>query len=1094
MKNLKLILILILIFAVDSYAQIGGTVYVGSGQTYTSFTRDAAAGLFRTINNVGLSSNLTVYVTSDITNEDGAILLNQWSTGSSYTVTILPSAATIRNIYGSNSSSLISLDGADNVTFDGRYSGSGVYFNIYNTNSDGSVIQMRNGATYNTIQYCKLGSRDDGTTGTQGTIGFRSTTNTTGNSYNTISYCEIYNSDATDLPVNGVYSEGNASYPNSNNTISNNKIYNFDSYGIYIKFTGNGNNWTITDNSIYYNATTSTATQGGIYFTPGPNSSGNTISGNYVGGTAEQCTGNHWVNSGNVTVFGIRLAVSTSTNGATVEENVIKKFRMTNAGGTSTIFYGIWADSGICTINNNTIGGSGADSIGSTGAGGYGGIYSDVSNSITITNNTVQYITMTASANATNRSTIARGILHNHPNVTSGTRTINIYGNTLRYLKSNGKIDTYEATLCGIHYWDVSTSSTANIYDNTLYDIKLTSTDGTNTYVAGIDLEDRYFNVYVYRNRIYNIFNDNTNGAIAMGITYYTESAHTESDNIYVYNNMISLITDQNTLLFGIADLSGDNTNNQTANVHYNSVYLGGTVTSGSNNSAAFNRGYLGFSGRPTINAFTKTKLKNNIFINNRSGGTGKHYAIINATNGAPTQGWYQNASNYNFLVANTSTVGGWGNNSITDYTFANWVLQSGTPKQDKNSWWKSSVTAANLFSAVSTADLSVLNTNTEAWYVNGKGIAGDSVNNIATDYYGNSRTTTLGIGTDIGANEFNATSTPENATMSGTIGYGNTITYTYNGRTLSTITWGSTGTLPSALTMYYYSGNDPEDIIPGANYSNAYYNFTPTGGSGYEYSITMYYDPAIMYTAPQTADLRLAKKEVGSSTWVLLSSSVPNLTTQTVSCSGLTGFSQFTYTDNNHPLPVELVSFTANVIGNNVKLNWKTSSEHNNEGFDVERKEEKSSSWLKIGFVKGSNNSNSAKDYSFEDTKLQSGKYSYRLKQKDYNGNFQYHNLESIIEVNSPDKFDLSQNYPNPFNPVTKIDYTLPADGKVTLRIYDITGKEIATLVKDVQKSGYYTVQFDAGNYASGIYIYKLNFENGKDNFSMIKKMVLVK
>jgi len=102
MKNLKLILILILIFAVDSYAQIGGTVYVGSGQTYTSFTRDAAAGLFRTINNVGLSSNLTVYVTSDITNEDGAILLNQWSTGSSYTVTILPSAATIRNIYGSN--------------------------------------------------------------------------------------------------------------------------------------------------------------------------------------------------------------------------------------------------------------------------------------------------------------------------------------------------------------------------------------------------------------------------------------------------------------------------------------------------------------------------------------------------------------------------------------------------------------------------------------------------------------------------------------------------------------------------------------------------------------------------------------------------------------------------------------------------------------------------------------------------------------------------------------------------------------------------------------------------------------------------------
>jgi photosystem II stability/assembly factor-like uncharacterized protein len=192
----------------------------------------------------------------------------------------------------------------------------------------------------------------------------------------------------------------------------------------------------------------------------------------------------------------------------------------------------------------------------------------------------------------------------------------------------------------------------------------------------------------------------------------------------------------------------------------------------------------------------------------------------------------------------------------------------------------------------------------------------------------------------------------------------------------------------------------------------------------------------------------------------------------------------------NVNLLPVELASFTSSVNGSNVKLNWSTVSEQNNSGFDIERKNANENNWKKINFVQGNGTTNEAKNYSYEDKNLSSGKYLYRLKQIDFNGNYEYHALQNEVEIGVPKKFNLSQNYPNPFNPVTKINFELPRTSKVKLFVYDITGKLASELVNEQRAAGYYTVEFNGANLASGTYFYVL--EAG--DFKSVKKMVLIK
>jgi hypothetical protein len=198
---------------------------------------------------------------------------------------------------------------------------------------------------------------------------------------------------------------------------------------------------------------------------------------------------------------------------------------------------------------------------------------------------------------------------------------------------------------------------------------------------------------------------------------------------------------------------------------------------------------------------------------------------------------------------------------------------------------------------------------------------------------------------------------------------------------------------------------------------------------------------------------------------------------------------SQFTIYTDFSALPVELAFFTGSLNGGNIDLRWRTETEVNNYGFEIERTKD-NSDWLTISFVEGHGNSNSPKQYYFIDTDIdQSGTYYYRLKQIDNDGTYEYFDVESV-EVGVPDNFYLSQNYPNPFNPETRIDYTLPEKQFVSLRIYSTLGELVAELVNEFKEAGSYSVTFDTSNLPSGVYIYRLQTLEFAEN----KKMTLLK
>lgn len=191
--------------------------------------------------------------------------------------------------------------------------------------------------------------------------------------------------------------------------------------------------------------------------------------------------------------------------------------------------------------------------------------------------------------------------------------------------------------------------------------------------------------------------------------------------------------------------------------------------------------------------------------------------------------------------------------------------------------------------------------------------------------------------------------------------------------------------------------------------------------------------------------------------------------------------------------IPVELTSFTVSVVGSNVELLWQTATETNNSGFDIERKSE-NSEFSKIGFVPGFGTTTETKSYSFTDAGLQPGVYTYRLKQVDFNGTFEYSD-EVNAHVTAPATFSLDQNYPNPFNPSTKISFSLADDANVNLKVYDVLGNEITTLVSKQLPAGTHSYDFNAANINSGVYFYRIEASglNG-NNFSDMKKMMLIK
>ena len=186
-------------------------------------------------------------------------------------------------------------------------------------------------------------------------------------------------------------------------------------------------------------------------------------------------------------------------------------------------------------------------------------------------------------------------------------------------------------------------------------------------------------------------------------------------------------------------------------------------------------------------------------------------------------------------------------------------------------------------------------------------------------------------------------------------------------------------------------------------------------------------------------------------------------------------------------PVPVELQSFTAIAKITEVILKWKTATEVNNYGFNIERNLKEN--WETIGFVEGNGNSNSPKSYSFIDKNPVGGsKFKYRLKQIDTDGQFEYSNVVEVEII--PQKYELYQNYPNPFNPVTNIKFSLPRPTQLKIILFNSLGEKVATLVDGMYEMGYHKIIFNSNNLSSGTYLYRIE----SSEFVQVKKLMIIK
>lgn len=217
----------------------------------------------------------------------------------------------------------------------------------------------------------------------------------------------------------------------------------------------------------------------------------------------------------------------------------------------------------------------------------------------------------------------------------------------------------------------------------------------------------------------------------------------------------------------------------------------------------------------------------------------------------------------------------------------------------------------------------------------------------------------------------------------------------------------------------------------------------------------------------------------------------------------------------NDVQLPVELAYFEVQSVRGKNQLSWKTESEVDNSHWMIQRQEMElinktggdqaedyvaMTEYEAMAYIQGQGTKTSETQYTWSDLDVEIGKfYRYRLADVNYSGSVYYHE-PVIVEVTGPKKFALRQNYPNPFNPTTRIRYELPVSSDVSLKIYNILGQEVTTLINRTQKAGYHELQWNGQNksglrVSSGVYVYRIvaRGENGRQ-FVQTRKMMVVK
>ncbi|MBS1513812.1 MAG: hypothetical protein JSS63_02195 [Bacteroidetes bacterium] len=746
----------------------------------------------------------------------------------------------------------------------------------------------------------------------------------------------------------------------------------------------------------------------------------------------------------------------TSTGVAINIANSYVTFDGSNSGGTSRdmtlINAGAGANSGCFSTGFPNVTIKNMKTQSTSFSVGYGILYSGVAvTSGTIQNNDVQKAVI--------------GI-----QIQAGTSNVSITGNSIGSVDSLSKV-----TNGGII---VLSSTNFTINNNTIVGVSRNATNSTSGIQIAVSGSPSPSGGNIYNNIVSNVKHSGFNSAAyaAYGIYLGTDIA---SSNISVYNNSIYDILTQGDgstagttyAPHGIYIATGGG-----YKIYYNSISLYGTIT---DPDATALRG-----GCITVEAGTNVgtlDIRNNILQNTQTmtvpAAVKKTYAFISvAANTA-----YSNLDYNDYYVSGVDGVFGFAN-SADQSTITAWRTFTG---KDVNS--------------ISTDPFYVSATNLTPQTYNVKG-KGYPIATVSTDILGTARSTSITNGpTDPGAYQFTPVFNAVSTMVQSIVGNG-TYGFSFGGTTYGWINITNyTGDMAAFdISWIHYQGVNPPGSA-GQQFNAAYDSIWVSNGSlgTSTYDVQIFVPKNNLRNIADTNNIILAKSNDGGASW----NAAPGTTNGYIPgnpgfayANGLTSFSLFAVTSTDNPLPVELASFTSLIDKRNVELKWSTSKEENNAGFDIERKLVNENSWSKAGNIQGAGTSNTVKNYSFEDRNLASGKYNYRLKQIDFNGNHKYFNLSSEVVVGVPAKFELSQNYPNPFNPSTKINYDLPFDSKVQIKVFDMTGREVAQIVNETKTAGYYTAQFNASAMASGVYFYTITATGGSQSFVKTMKMVLVK
>ncbi|MCX6314316.1 MAG: fibronectin type III domain-containing protein [Sphingobacteriales bacterium] len=810
-------------------SMLNGTYNIGSGGNYTSLTK--VDGLFADINAYGLSGNVTIQVISDLT-EDGVTALNQWTESGSgnYTLTIQPDATTLRTISATAVATgipMININGADRVTIDG---GAGKYLTFRNTNaaaaSTGASIQFTNGSGTCTLTNCTIEYNGSSATRASVIIG------STGTNAVTISNNDLRDATAgtVGVPTNAVYSNS----ATNTITVSGNNIYNWTGTGIL--FTNVANGCTISGNSIYQTASRSTAMTA-ISIQAG---SGHAVLNNFIGGTAANAGSTNMTTSSSFTGISLSVGIVSSTS---VQGNVIKNIRST-LSASYVASYGIYLAAGMANIGDisgNTVGSSNSAERVEISGDCYAMRFISTS-TVNVSNNVIN--------NFNTATGVPTGEYYTGMSIEGTGGVFSVINNSISNVNNGSTTDaTYNTQTIGLI---VSATGIQTIRGNSIHDVgssSIVAPTSNNNKIFGLVLSATATGTVVEKNSIYRIYGSSSGATARADIIALLQTQSLA--NATYSNNMITgadLSGSSARVYYGINDLNAAPT---ISNYFYNSVSISGTGTS-TNSTWVFNR-----NGTATVT------LKNNIFSNARTGGTGYHVAIAN-TNASAT-GWSATAANYNVLYSATSTtVAQWLGTAVgNNRTLATWqAAQASGSGGDANS-----VSVLPNFIDASTGNLHLIaNTNCSLDGTgNNTGIA------MVNDIDGDSRGATT---TDIGADEFTSTFSASAGTAQSVCGTSVTMAASLSN---GTGTW-----MPTAGLTYTPDNTTATASVSGLTSSNSgtanVFTWTITGAgscnTALPVTITAFTPPTVNAGIDQTVcstspNITLAASKGGSASTV---------------------------------------------------------------------------------------------------------------------------------------------------------------------------------------------------------------------------------